>query len=61
MTIGDCSCYRDIKQMYFVWSLSAQILYSSIKVRPLQKKKKIRIHKSTLAYFLNLGTLHIEL
>ena len=40
MTIGDCSCYWDIKQTYFVWSLSAQILYSFIWVRRLQKKKE---------------------
>ena len=48
MTIGDCSCYWDIKQTYFVWSLSAQILYSFIWVRPLQKKENKIQHLGAL-------------
>ena len=64
MTIGDCSCYWDIKQTYFVWSLSAQILYFFYLSQAFAKKETricLHIHWSTLAHFLNLGTLHIEL
>ena len=40
MTIGDCSCYWDIKQTYFVLSLSAQILYFFYLSQAFAKKKQ---------------------
>ena len=50
MKIGDCSCYWDIKQTYFVWSLSAQILYFFLSESGLCKKGNKNLSSHSLEH-----------